>query len=661
MANYPPKKRREDCFFGLHYDFHAKPDEDGYIIPVGGNTSREMVHQIIDTIQPDFIQIDCKGHPGWTSYPTKAGNAYPKIVEDPLRVWKKATEEKGVALFMHYSGVCDEYQCKTNPKWAAKIYKVTDFQNLLPDGITSTFSPYVDKIVIPQLLELAGEYEVDGVWLDGECWGTQVDYSDDAMSAFNRQTGIDISGNPPLKPGDKYWQEYSDFCREQFRKYMHKYVDTVHYVHPDFQIASNWAFSSKMPEPVSVDVDFLSGDYLWADSVNSARYEGRCLAPQGKPWDLMAWGFRWRKENEIERCPKHPEQLKQEAAVVLALGGGFQIYYPQKKDGSVHMWQVKLMKEVAKFCREREEFCHKAEQVSQVAILNSTYNRYHTSKLLFQSEGEDAPLQGIVQLFCESGQSFEILSEHNLSGHMDEYPLIVIPETKIIEKGFLDELLEYVENGGSLLVIGTAPYELLRHRLDFFGEKETNDYLISEDGKSWAYNSGGFIKNSFAGIAHGHMSLLKDIDSGEKHTAVETLKSGKGKISLLLADIGDTYIKRKSHVHRNLIKSMVSELYQPIVTLDGSMYIDMTLMKKNSRFMINLVNTSGDHGNQDVYTIDEIPPIGPITIEMNLETKPKKINLVPSAAKIESAWNEKKKKLTVKIPKIDIYEILVID
>ena len=193
MGDYPDRKRREDCFFGLHFDFHAKPIEGGEIIPVGGNTTKEMIYKIIETVNPDFIQIDCKGHPGWSSFPTKTGNAYPNIVNDQLKVWREATSEKGVALFMHYSGVCDDYQCEEHPEWAAKSLEDYRYAKWLPEGITSTFGPYVDEIVIPQLLELAGDYGVDGVWLDGECWGTQVDYNSSVMEIFNKQTGIDVS------------------------------------------------------------------------------------------------------------------------------------------------------------------------------------------------------------------------------------------------------------------------------------------------------------------------------------------------------------------------------------------------------------------------------------------------------------------------------------
>lgn len=661
MGDYPIRKRREDCFFGLHFDFHAKPAEDGNIIPVGGNTTKEMVYKIIDTVKPDFIQIDCKGHPGWSSYPTKTGNAYPKIIKDQLKVWREATAEKGVALFMHYSGVCDDFQCEKHPDWMAKSLDNHRYAEWLPKGITSTFGPYVDEIVIPQLLELAGEYDVDGVWLDGECWGTQLDYNLSVMSLFKKQTGIDISQNPPIEPGDENWQRYSDFCRKQFRKYMSHYVDSVHNIYPDFQIASNWSFSSKMPEPVTVDVDFLSGDYLWADSVNSARYEGRCLAPQGKPWDLMSWGFRWRNEDRMEHCPKHPEQLKQEAAVVLALGGGFQNYYPQKKDGSMYMWQVALMKEVAEFCRQRQHYCHKARFIPQVAILNSTYNRYHTSKFLFQSEGEDTALQGIVQLFCESGQSFEILSEHHLSGSMHNYPLIVIPETEQLKIDFKEELIDYVKSGGSMLIIGTSPYNLFKDEFKLSKDIDEGEYMISADDLTWAYNKSKFIKSQYSKASIGSLAKLSNIDDGEKFAAAEIISYGKGKIGFVLADIGNIYIKRKSHVHRDLIKTLVAKLYNPKVTVSGSMYIDMTLMKKDGSVLVNMVNTSGSHDDQDVYTIDEVPPIGPLAVRVQLDKQPDSIRLMPSNSKIEALWSEADKTITVEISKINIYETLIID
>ncbi|MDO4557726.1 MAG: hypothetical protein Q4C47_02040, partial [Planctomycetia bacterium] len=308
----PSRLRRADSFFGLHLDFHCSMSDQR----VGANTTPEMVNAIIDRIHPDYIQIDCKGHPGVTSYPTKVGNPCPDIVGDPLRVWRETTAARGVSLYMHYSGVWDSRACALNPEWSA----VRADGQRSPD-MTSVFGPYVDKLLIPQLKELAVDYGVDGVWIDGECWATMMDYGEVAKKKFCAQYRVDET-EIPMAPDDAHWYEWATFHREAFRDYMRHYLAVMDEVAPQFQIAGNWAFTDHMPEPICAEVDFLSGDFTRTDSVNAARYSSRFMASQGAPWDLMAWSF-------AEPVPGQPweqkpaVQLQREAACVMAQGGGF--------------------------------------------------------------------------------------------------------------------------------------------------------------------------------------------------------------------------------------------------------------------------------------------------------------------------------------------------
>ena len=75
-AEEPARMKRTDAFLGIHFDFHAGADCD----QVGARTTPEMVRLVIDRVMPDYIQIDCKGHRGYCSYPTKLGNAAPGCV-----------------------------------------------------------------------------------------------------------------------------------------------------------------------------------------------------------------------------------------------------------------------------------------------------------------------------------------------------------------------------------------------------------------------------------------------------------------------------------------------------------------------------------------------------------------------------------------------------
>ena len=250
------------------------------------------------------------------------------------------------------------------------------------DKATSVFGPYVDKLMIPQLRELAGEYGVDGVWVDGDCWGTTPDYGETAVREFCEQTGAESA---PRKAGEPYWNEWMDFHREGFRRYLRHYVDELKASHPDFQVISNWAFSDHMPEPVSADVAGLSGDFSPDDSVNSARFAGRCLEDQGVPWDLMSWSF-----SRKTRKQKPAVQLMQEAAVVLALGGGYQAYFKQDRDGAIRdPAEMDVMAEVARFCRGRQAYCHRSVAVPQIALLYSTAGHYRESPRLFHWAGSN--------------------------------------------------------------------------------------------------------------------------------------------------------------------------------------------------------------------------------------------------------------------------------
>ncbi len=85
----PPRMKRADAFLGIHFDFHAGDD----CTQVGARTTPEMVELVIDKVKPDYIQIDCKGHRGYSSYPTKVGNPAPGFVGDPLRIWRDVTRK----------------------------------------------------------------------------------------------------------------------------------------------------------------------------------------------------------------------------------------------------------------------------------------------------------------------------------------------------------------------------------------------------------------------------------------------------------------------------------------------------------------------------------------------------------------------------------------
>ena len=114
LAQTRAKLRRSESFFGVHFDLHATED----ITDAGRTLTPAMVDSFLRKVRPDFIQIDCKGHPGITSYPTKAGYHVKGFDKDPLRIFRDVTEKNRVGLYMHYSGVWDGKVATAHPDWA---------------------------------------------------------------------------------------------------------------------------------------------------------------------------------------------------------------------------------------------------------------------------------------------------------------------------------------------------------------------------------------------------------------------------------------------------------------------------------------------------------------------------------------------------------------
>lgn len=647
----PKRLKRSEAFLGIHFDFHAGRD----CTEVGKNTTREMIEGILDQVKPDYLQIDCKGHAGFCSYPTKVGNPAPGFVGDPLRLWRQITSERGVSLYMHYSGVWDSEAVRQHPDWAA-----VRSDGKPDDQKTSPFGPYKGRLLIPQLRELAGDYRVDGVWVDGECWAAIPDYGEAAVKAFRAATGFQ---DVPRKSSEPHWIEWQDFHREAFRKYLRSYVNELKQSHPEFEVASNWAFSDHMPEPVSADVAFLSGDFSPQNSLNSARFSARCLQNQGKPWDLMSWSFS-APQNSPVRPLKSVPQLQQEAAIVLAQGGGYQAYFRQKRDGSIYDWHMKLMAEVAKFCRARQEVCHRAEAVPQVALLYSQAAHYRASPALFGPWGSHGigALRGVLQSLLDSQNSVQIVSEHHLVGQMAKWPLIVIPEWEYLNPSFRDELTAYVKNGGSLLLVSWRAAKPFAAELDVQLDGDVAQAGRYLEHAGWLGGLNTYVQRIKPGTtakALGRLHYSDDTRTASDVAATIT-PVGKGKIGVLWFDYGDAYLNRRVPVARDFLQAMVRELFpKPVVEVTGSHFVDVSVARNHGRLLVNLVNTSGPHEFDKEYVFDEIPPVGPLTLNLRLDRKPKSVVMQPEGRELEAAWRDGIAHITV--PRLEIHSALVVE
>lgn len=615
------RPKRKDSFFGMHFDFHAGREQTG----IGAQLDRDTLEELMSRVKPDYVQCDTKGHAGNSSYPTKVGYPAPGMQGDILRMWREVTARHGVALYAHHSGVWDDRALEHHPEWAAVHADGT------PDRQkTSVFGPYAQQLLIPQLKELALTYGLDGAWIDGECWAVIVDYSRYALDAWKRRTGKER-----VDPEDE--RAYLEFNRQGFRDYVAGYINEVHEAAPDFEIASNWMYTSYTPEKRTVPVDFISGDYAPSDSMSVSRVEARCAMGQDRPWDLMAWGFTI--EGDIH-VTKELQQLYQEAASVISLGGGFQIYNPQLVD-SVQRWAIPMWEQLAAFCRARQDLCHGARPVPQAAVVFSEANYYADTQRIFPFSGAD--YQEVASHTCyllDCQISTEIKKTHQLEENLGQYGLLVLPDCAQPEPELIQRLLQYVKEGGSLVVSG--PHAVR----NFAGLVELTMGDMQENSPIYLPIQGRMtgLRTDWAPLYSecGQAVMTGYEKNDDREAAVDlayAFSLGAGRLVLSAVALKDSYHTQKSAGMRDYVGILARAAgFTPAFTIVGSHLVEAALMEKDGDIRLNLTNMSGTHEDHRYRGIDEIPALGPLTVSISCPEPPRSVTLMPEGQALEYTY-----------------------
>ena len=639
--------RRADSFFGLHFDLHPSEEDKA----LGRDVSEEMVDKLVTRVKPDYVQYDSKGHVGWLGWPSQVGPSAPGIVKDSLAIWRKVTARHGVSLYIHFSGVWDSEAVKRHPEWARGT----------PDGKpetrqTSTFGPYVDQLLIPQLREAATKYDLDGVWVDGECWATNPDYSPMAAEAWKKATGKTTLP----KKGDSDWLEFLEFNREQFRRYVKHYVDELHRTHPRFQVASNWLYSTLVPEEPTLPVDFLSGDYLGNAAISNARLEGRYMAQTGEPWDLMAWGFQQAQSNAIGHVHKPAAQLQQEAAVVLAQGGGFQVYYQPTRAGYFEESHVEVMGKVAEFCRARQPFCQKTRGLATMAVLFSKETLYSTTGKLFGGWGRASdPASGWLDALVANQYAVDVLPDWKVSDDVSaKYQLVVVPDWSGISTKTRDALLALVRNGLNLVVAGTENAALFGPAAGLTPRGSAREQE--------AYLGGGEVIGNVKGvwqeIAGGQAleSRYPTYDSRKDGVpAAVSAKVGRGEIVLIPGPIGIDFKATHAPAIRQFVKRIIEPRVDPMVRVDAPPTVEVSVRLKGDSILVHLLNSTGMQVAGDYSAIDFVPAVGPVRVTVKVPVKPAKVTVQPEGRSLPVVVADGRVQATV--DSLHIHSVVVVD
>ncbi len=636
--------KRKDCFFGLHFDFHAKRGTKG----IGAHTSAEKLGELLDAVKPDFIQVDTKGHPGYASFMSEYGTVAPGLEVDHLKIIREETKKRGILLFAHYSGMFDEKAGQDHPEWS-RVWPNGDKQ--VPH--MSYYSSYADELMIPQLKELAGKYGFDGVWVDGEIAFMAPDFRQEVMQKLHDR-GFDSIGEDYASPSRV---AFGEITREDFDNFIKHYVTEVHKEYPDFEFASSYACSDWYP----VKNDDL--DYLSADIVDTKIFDVlvREFAGLGKPWDLMGYGMseNW-GDSEIFFHPvnmKHISRICRVAAMIISQGGTYQIVHGMTPQGEIRFTELESMKEFAAFVRARQKFLQHSHPVKSAAVWVSNEDQIRSSRNL-PGDRFTKVLPSVLPAI-DSGRPVDVIYDHVvLSDKLDEYPAVIIPENKYILPEYHDALVGYMERGGSVIAVGPDACKA-------FTEVTSDEDRIMYFDDNGRYMNGVIKKrmvtfpDDMEPLADCYLNLMKR--DMPKINAAAWKKVGKGALYCVGWNLFEQYGANLNFQSRDLIRSILDKADpKPAACLeDGIQCVEIVPCEKDGVKMVNVINRTDYEADRSPINCGAFSPAVDLTIAMKLDKTPEKLWFEPDHKELEFTYDGEY--AHVKVPRVDIHGIIVAD
>jgi len=651
----PRPNWHEEAFFGIHYDLHASAGDT----ELGRELTPQHLRERLLRTKPDWVQTDCKGHPGYTSWPTKVGSTSPGVIKDALRIYRDVTRELGIKLGVHYSGVWDSRALELHPEWAR-----VDAEGRRDPRITCRTSGYTDELMIPQMLEVIDNYDVDGFWVDGENWAALPCWCDRCRGEFTRRTGI---REIPLAHRDPHWEAWLAFHRDLFVEHVTRYAKAVHTRKPTCLVASNWMYTVRQPEAIHAPVDYLSGDFSWSWGGDAAALEGRLLDSREVSWDLMAWGFT--KTGRMEDNPpwafKPAVHLKQEVSEVLALGGAVMVYENPQRSGWLTGWHNEVIAEVGEFCRARQKTCFRSKTASEAAVLHLPGHYYGHNEPLFNFGQAVQPVQGALQALLETQHSTDLLPEDAAIKHLDRYKLVVVPEQTRLSSQIVKALEEFGRAGGNVLMSGA---HLAREYPALVGAEPRGEPITTPTflpvGKRAVPVSGPWQAVTPRAETSPLLFRLREQEPAKDTTdqIVATRRAvGKGAIVAIHGPLFRDYYLGHYPLLRQAIGDLVSRLgIAWRATVAGPPQLEVILREKEGRLLVNLLNRGAAEplAPQRV-VVEALPPIENIAVRIREERRPKSVSLVPAGSEI--AWSYAGGLLTVNVPRLAIHSIVVVE
>ncbi len=644
-------------FRQVHLDFHTSA-----LIPaIGDKFNKEEWQNALKLGHVDSITVFSKCHHGYSYHPSEVNEMQPNLKFDLLKAELEACAEIGVRAPVYISAGLDEKDAVAHPEWVAR--DIDDFNEPVDYDYAGWHllcfnTPYFDKL-LAEVDEVMRLYKPCEIFLD--IVGERVCYCDNCRRDMAAQ-GYDYNNIDDAKAfGRKLYRHYLDEIERVVRKYS-----------PDTTIFQNSGHVLKgrrdlIDTMAHLELESLpTGGWGYDHFPMSASY----ARTQREDFLGMTGKFHgtWGEFGGF----KHPNALRYEAALSLAMGGGCSIGDQMHPEGKLNESTFKLIGSAYKEVEEKEPWCKGAKAVAEFAVLSAECLSPDRN-----SETEKSDI-GANRILLETGRLYNFIDTDE---DFSKYKLIILPDHWRINDKVKSKLDEFLKNGGKLLLSGISGTDdngefVFDTGVKFIGKNEfnptyfipafetvngTTEYLMRDifykfeniDADVFAY-----MQNPYFNRTPEHFCSHQHAPNNRDFTAPAAVI--KGNIAYIGWDIFRGYGEFGDFHHKEIVDYAIKKL------MDNDFIIETTLpdrgivsvMQQDNRKIIHLLFAHTTKRGEKTEVIEDLIPLYNVNVTLKCD-KPSAVTIVPEGRKVDFTYENGKLSFTV--DKVDMHCMISVE
>lgn len=653
----------------VHLDFHTSEKIEG----IGEKFSKEQFQEALRKGCVNSITLFSKCHHGWAYHPSRANEMHPNLHFDLLGSQIEAAHEIGVRTPVYLSAGLDEKIARRHPEWLVrrKDDSMLWTKSFLEPGYHKLClnTPYLDYL-LNQIKEVCKEYDADGIFLD--IIGVQPCYC-----KYCRET-MEGDGMDPFKEED-----VMALAERVYANYARRVRETIDSIKPGLPVFHNGGHIRRGRRDLAsmnshLELESLpTGGWGYDHFPLSAAYARTLgleyLGMTGK--FHLSWG-------EFGGF-KHPNALRYEASLSVANGAGVSIGDQLHPSGEMDMATYSLIGRAYGELSAKEPWLMEAENIADIGVLSAEAVLEKSSSLKDKLTEEAAGLAdtGAARILLEGHYLFDVIDKDE---DFTKYPLILLPDTILLEEDLKKKLAQYVKQGGKLLATGRSGLDKDRTKfqldfgINYLGENEYRpDYfrpgfsIPDLDNAAFVMYSQGYAIENVAGEELGsrenpYFNRTAAAFCSHLHTPSRNEKAGPGMVCgrdgiYISWEVFQDYAATGSLILKRMVLYALDYLLKGSMTVKTSLPAQgiVTLTKQRGRYVVHLLYGVPVKRGKNIEIIEDIQPLYEIEVQVKSKNEIKRVYLAPQELELE--YKQENGTVHFKVPKLELHQMIVVE